>query len=42
MHNGLKSEASARSELLYSSGHEDDVIFSGYALNTKTLYNMAY
>ena len=29
MHNGLKSEASVRSELLYSSGQEDDVIFSG-------------
>jgi len=27
--NGIKSEASVRSELLYSSGQEDDVIFSG-------------
>jgi len=27
--NGSKSEARVRSELLYSSGHEDDVIFSG-------------
>lgn len=32
--NGSKSEAEARSELLYSSGHEDDVIFSGGSNNS--------
>jgi len=31
--NGIKSEASVRSELLYSSGQEDEVIFSGGSSN---------